>query len=54
MKEIVSVFGNSYEIAIKQMKGYQIVENELPILLLPLIDYITTVCPSLLNLLNPL
>ena len=42
------------EHAIKQMKEFRIIKNELPILLLPVIDDIVTVCASLVNLLDPL
>ena len=42
------------EQAIKGMKEFRIIKNELPVLLLPVIDDIVTVCASLVNLLNPL
>ena len=42
------------EQAIKQMKEFRIIKNELPVLLLPVIDDIVTVCASLVNLLDPL
>lgn len=42
------------ERAIKQIKEFRIIKNELPVLLLPVIDDIVTVCASLVNLLDPL
>ena len=42
------------EQAIKRMKEFRIIKNELPVLLLPVIDDIVTVCASLVNLLDPL
>ena len=38
----------------KRMKEFRIIKNELPVLLLPVIDDIVTVCASLVNLLDPL
>ena len=36
------------------MKEFRIIKNELPVLLLPVIDDIVTVCASLVNLVDPL
>ena len=41
------------EQAIKRLKECRIIKNELPVLLLPVID-VVTVCASLVNLLDPL
>lgn len=42
------------EIAIRRLKEYQILKNELPISLLPVADDLITVCAALTNLKNPL
>ena len=42
------------EKAIRRMKGYQILKNELPINLLPLADDIVTICAAFTNLKEPL
>ena len=42
------------EQAIKRLKECRIIKNELPVLLLPVIDDIVTVCTSLVNILYPL
>ena len=42
------------EQAIKRMKDFKILSNELQILMLPLVDDIITVCAILANLLPPL
>lgn len=42
------------EIAIRRLKEYQILKNELPVSLLPVADSIITICAALTNLKNPL
>ena len=42
------------EQAIKRMKHFRIIKNELPISLLPMVDDITTVCAILTNIMPPL
>ena len=42
------------EQAIKRMKDFKILSNELQILMLPLADDIITVCGALINVLPPL
>ena len=42
------------EQAIKQMKDFQILKNEIPISILPLIDDILIICGALTNFLEPL
>ena len=42
------------EQAIKRMRAFRIIKNELPVLQLSVIDDIVTVCASLKNFLDPL
>ena len=49
----IAVFRIYVEKAIKRMKEFRIIKNELPVLLLPVIDDIVTVCASLVKVLDP-